>query len=58
MIRCQAGINRSGLVVALLLMRDGMSAEDAINLIRKKRSEWALSNDHFNQYIRNWKAES
>jgi protein-tyrosine phosphatase len=55
LVRCQAGMNRSGLVVALLLMRDGMSADDAITLIRKKRSEWALSNECFTRYLQGWK---
>ena len=58
LVRCQAGMNRSGLVVALLLMRDGMSADDAITLIRKKRSEWALSNEYFTRYLQGWKAKS
>jgi protein-tyrosine phosphatase len=40
------------LVVALILMRDGMSAEDAIALIRKKRSEYALENAHFVEYLK------
>ena len=52
LVRCQAGINRSGLVVALILMRDGMSAEDAIALIRTRRSEYALENVHFVEYLK------
>lgn len=52
LVRCQAGINRSGLVVALILIRDGMSAEDAISLIRIKRSQYALDNVHFVEYLR------
>ena len=52
LVRCQAGINRSGLVVALILMRDGMSAEDAITLIRKRRSQYALENVHFVEYLK------
>jgi protein-tyrosine phosphatase len=51
-VRCQAGINRSGLVVALMLMRDGLSAEDAITLIRSKRSQYALDNAYFVDYLR------
>jgi hypothetical protein len=39
-------------------MRDGMSADDAIALIRKKRSEWALSNEYFTQYLQGWKGKS
>ena len=52
LVRCQAGINRSGLVVALMLMREGMSAEDAITLIRKQRNQYALDNAHFVDYLK------
>lgn len=52
LVRCQAGYNRSGLVVALALLELGYSADDAINLIREKRSPHALHNEHFVRYIR------
>lgn len=52
LVRCQAGINRSGLVVALMLMRDGMSADDAIMLIRKQRNQYALDNAYFVDYLK------
>jgi hypothetical protein len=52
LVRCQAGINRSGLVVALILMREGMSAQDAIALIRKKRSQYCLDNTYFVEYLK------
>ena len=55
LIRCQAGMNRSSLVTALVLMRDGMSPEDAIELIRKKRSPYVFSNNHFLEYVESWK---
>lgn len=45
--RCQMGYNRSGLVISLLLMRHGMSAKEAIELIRTKRSPYAMSNPEF-----------
>jgi protein-tyrosine phosphatase len=45
--RCQAGYNRSGLLAAFILLRLGMTADDAINLIRAKRSPFALCNEHF-----------
>jgi len=45
--RCQAGLNRSGLVIALVLMMDGYSADDAIALIREKRDRNALFNLDF-----------
>jgi hypothetical protein len=44
LVRCQAGVNRSGLVMALTLMLDGMDAHDAIALIRERRAPAALSN--------------
>ena len=53
LIRCQAGINRSGLVTALVLIRDGQTPEDAIRLIRDKRCEAALSNSRFEEYLLN-----
>jgi protein-tyrosine phosphatase len=53
LIRCQAGINRSGLVTALVLIRDGHSPEDAIKLIRDNRCEAALSNSRFEEYLLN-----
>lgn len=49
--KCQAGWNRSGLIAALVLLKEGYSAEDAINLIRSKRSPYALSNPHFVNFI-------
>lgn len=51
LIRCQAGLNRSGLCTALILMKNGMSSNDAISLIREKRSENALFNVHFVNYL-------
>jgi protein-tyrosine phosphatase len=51
LIRCQAGMNRSGLVTALVLMRAEYSAAEAIELLRAKRSEVVLFNDHFVDYL-------
>ena len=51
LVRCEAGLNRSGLVTGLILMRDGMSADQAIALIRKQRSRFALSNAAFEKYL-------
>lgn len=50
--RCQAGWNRSGLVMALVLIIEGYSAEAAINLIRVKRSKHALCNPRFEAFLR------
>lgn len=52
LIRCQAGLNRSGLVMALVLIREGYTAKDAIDLIRAKRAEMALCNHAFEAWLR------
>jgi protein-tyrosine phosphatase len=44
-------MNRSSLVTALVLMREGMSSDEVIALIRYKRSEYCLSNIHFVEYL-------
>ncbi len=49
--RCQAGLNRSSLVAAFTLLRLEHDAEEAIALIRERRSPHALFNTHFQQYI-------
>lgn len=56
--RCQAGYNRSGLVMALVLMKEGYSAKDAIDLIRARRSPHALCNTDFVRYLENLSIES
>lgn len=52
LVRCQAGINRSGLVMALMLIREGYSAEDAIELMRGKRGRAVLANKHFEAWLK------
>lgn len=51
LVRCQAGLNRSGLVMALVLMQDGYTAEEAIDLIRSKRNPYALFNKAFVKFL-------
>jgi hypothetical protein len=51
LVRCQAGINRSGLVMALMLIRDGYAPEDAINLMRGQRGQAVLANKHFEKWL-------
>jgi hypothetical protein len=53
LIRCQAGMNRSSLITAMVLMKEGLSSDEAIDLIRKQRSEYCLSNQHFVEYLKN-----
>jgi protein-tyrosine phosphatase len=52
LVRCYSGYNRSGLVVAHALVRQGRSADEAIRLIRARRSPWALHNELFVDYLR------
>lgn len=49
---CQAGLNRSSLVVASALMLDGMAPGEAIRLIREKRSPACLCNPVFETWLR------
>lgn len=51
LVRCQAGLNRSGLVTALILMSTGLDAESAIALIRTNRAEIALFNEHYVEWL-------
>jgi hypothetical protein len=51
LIRCQAGLNRSGIVMALVLIREGYSPEEAITVMREKRSRAVLCNKHFVDYL-------
>ncbi|KAA0935132.1 MULTISPECIES: protein-tyrosine phosphatase family protein [Streptomyces] len=52
LVRCFHGYNRSGLVVAHALVLAGYSADEAIRLIRVRRSPWALHNELFVAYLR------
>lgn len=53
LVHCQGGLNRSGIVTALALMRgDGMSAPEAIALLREKRSPLVLFNQTFESWLR------
>ena len=51
LIRCQAGVNRSGLVSALVLMLEGYQPAEAIELLRQRRSRVVLSNGHFENWL-------
>lgn len=49
---CAAGLNRSGLLNALIVMRLlGIPGGQAIELIRERRGQWALCNPYFVQYL-------
>lgn len=47
LVHCQAGLNRSSLVVARALMLRGRTSGDAIGLIRERRSPACLCNPSF-----------
>lgn len=51
LVRCQAGYNRSGLVVAFVLLRLGIDLVGAVDMIREKRGPHALCNAWFVSYI-------
>lgn len=52
LVHCQAGLNRSGIVVARALMLDGMSADDAITLLRDQRCPAVLCSVRFEEWLR------
>lgn len=47
LVHCQAGLNRSGLVAATALILEGMTPDDAVALLREKRSPAVLCNQTF-----------
>ena len=51
LVRCQAGLNRSGLVTALTLMYEGATAKEAIMCIRRNRSADALFNQNYVRWL-------
>lgn len=51
LVHCQAGLNRSGLILALALIEEGMKAVDAISLLRTKRSPAVLCNRFFEAWL-------
>ncbi|MFD0350160.1 protein phosphatase [Kitasatospora aburaviensis] len=51
LVRCHSGYNRSGLVVAQALVELGHEADRAVELVRERRSPWALNNRLFVEYL-------
>lgn len=51
LIHCQAGLNRSNLIAAKVLIGQGMEPADAIALLREKRSPMVLCNKVFEDYV-------
>lgn len=54
LVHCQAGINRSNLIAASALMKwKGLSAADAIDMLREKRHSNVLANATFERFLLN-----
>jgi hypothetical protein len=51
LVRCQAGLNRSGLVTALVLVLDGWQPGEAIAHLRDRRSPHVLCNRQFVRWL-------
>lgn len=51
LVHCQAGLNRSGMVVATAMMLAGLTAEEAIGRLRDKRSKACLCNPVFEKWL-------
>ena len=51
LIRCQAGVNRSGLVTALVLLGAGWELRLILERLRASRSPQVLSNSHFREVV-------
>ena len=54
LIHCEAGLNRSGLVTALVLRARSCSADDAIGTLRARRDPFVLCNADFERYVKEW----
>lgn len=52
LVHCQAGLNRSGLVAALALVKMGRTPDEAIDLLRAKRGPVVLCNRTFVTWLR------
>ena len=52
LVHCDAGLNRTGVVVARALMELGEPVETAIAAVRASRGQWALSNAWFVDWLR------
>jgi protein-tyrosine phosphatase len=51
LVHCQAGLNRSGLIAGLALVRAGMAPSEAIALLRARRSPDVLFNAVFERWL-------
>lgn len=51
LVHCQAGLNRSGVVSALVLIERGHSPREAVDLLRARRSPAVLCNESFERFV-------
>lgn len=51
LVHCEAGLNRSGLIAGATLVLSGYSPEQAIWLLRHKRSPAVLTNPSFHKFL-------
>jgi len=51
LVRCQAGLNRASFVTGLALIDLGYTGTDAVQIIRARRSPWALCNDNYATFL-------
>jgi hypothetical protein len=51
LVHCQAGLNRSSLILVRALILDGTRPKDAIALVREKRSPACLCNKTFENWL-------
>jgi protein-tyrosine phosphatase len=50
-VHCSAGVNRSAMIVALVLIADGYEPQEAVNYLRELRSVSVLCNEDFYQRV-------
>lgn len=51
LVRCEAGVNRSGLVSSMVLLISGLTPAEAIGAVRAARGPMALSNESFERWV-------
>lgn len=54
LVHCQAGLNRSGLIAATVLILDGYTPKEAVDKLRESRSPAVLCNPLFERFILNF----
>jgi hypothetical protein len=50
-IHCRLGLDRSALLTGIVLVRDGRRPEDAVRIMRERRSPYVLINQTFERYL-------